>query len=261
MSHSRKPNLFNRLHLAQIIGRDPSEIQNSSCHITKRTQRQKRGKLQPRPSISMSDILCSYSLTDGASSFAKQAHRVTFDLTNDEGKAERSKQQTWDKKRKKFIKGDGVGADNIKMVRTENGTRLPATFRSGRFDEWKSKSRVTLPRIGEAENPSQIRGKNTGPGGHRFKHTKVVEAKPLDKLSKDYERKVRQLKKKNTEDGSQSNSRTSCGKGTRRGGKTYSRVKTELKTSQQIRKDRKLVANRRAKNARPSRSNGKKGKH
>lgn len=202
-----------------------------------------------------------YSLTDGASSFAKQAHRLTFDLTNDEGKAERSNQQTWDKKRKKFVKGDGVGADNIKMVRTENGTRLPATFRSGRFDEWKSKSRVTLPRIGEAENPSQIRRKNTGPGGHRFKHTKVVEAKPLDKLSNDYERKVRQLKKKNAEEGSSSNSRLMTGgKSARRGGKTYSRVKTELKTSQQIRKDRKIVENRRAKNARPSRSNGKRGK-
>jgi ATP-dependent RNA helicase DDX54/DBP10 len=147
------------------------------------------------------------------------------------------------------------------MVRTENGTRLPATFRSGRFDEWKSKSRMTLPWIGEAENPSQIRGKNTGPGGHRFKHTKVVEAKPLDKFSKDYERKVRQLKKKNMEEGSPSKLRLmSGGKSARHGGKTYSRVKTELKTSQQIRKDRKLVANRRAKNARPSRSSGKKGK-
>jgi len=237
-------------------------MRNSSCHITRRTQRQTRGKLQPYPSISISNTVCSYSLADGASSFAKQAHRVTFDLANDEGKAERSKQQTWDKKRKKFVKGDGVGADNIKMVRTENGTRLPATFRSGRFDEWKSKSRVTLPRTGEVENPSEIRRKNTGSGGRRFKHTQIVEAKPLDKLSKDYERKVRQFRKKNMEEGSTSNSRLIFGgKSARHGGKTYSRIKTELKTSQQIRKDRKLVENRRAKNARPSRSSGKKGKH
>jgi len=206
-------------------------------------------------------MVCSYSLTDGASSFAKQAHRVTFDLTNDEGKVEKHHQQTWVKKKKKFVKGDGVGADNVKLVRTESGTRLPATFRSGRFDEWKAKNRASLPRVGEAENPSQYRRKPAEPGGHRFKHTKVVEAKPLDKLSKDYERKARQLKKKNKEEGPSSDSRSLAGgKSARRGGKTYSRVKTELKTSQQIRKDRKLVENRRAKNARPRRSNGQKGK-
>jgi ATP-dependent RNA helicase DDX54/DBP10 len=205
-------------------------------------------------------MVCSYSLTDGASSFAKQAHRVTFDLTNDEGKADKSNQPTWDKKKKRFVKGDGVGADNVKMVRTESGTRLPATFRSGRFDEWKAKSRMSLPRIGEVENPSQNWRKRSGPGGHRFKHTKVVEAKPLDKLSKDYERKVRQLNKKIKEGPSSDPRSMSGGKSARHGGKTYSRVKTELKTSQQIRKDRKLVENRRAKNARPSRCSGRKGK-
>jgi DBP10CT (NUC160) domain len=41
----------------------------------------------------------------------------------------------WDKKKKKFVKGNGTGANNVKLVRTENGTRLPATYRSGRFDE------------------------------------------------------------------------------------------------------------------------------
>ncbi|KAF8973242.1 P-loop containing nucleoside triphosphate hydrolase protein [Flammula alnicola] len=209
-----------------------------------------------------------YSLTDGASSFVKQAQNVTFDLTNDEGKAAKGKGQTWDKKKKKFVQGDGVGADNVKMVRTENGTRLPATFRSGRFDEWKNKSRVSLPRIGEAENTSMVHKKPTGPGGHRFKHNKVVTAKPLDKLSHDYERKVRQLKKKEDVSGTSQESRphsTPGGKklGARRGatGKSYSRVKNELKSSEQIRKDRKIMEKRRAKNARPSHSAGKKRKH
>jgi DBP10CT (NUC160) domain len=52
--------------------------------------------------------------------------------------------KNWDKK-KKFLKGDGTGANNVKLVRMENGTRLPATYRSGRFDEWKSQHRVNLP--------------------------------------------------------------------------------------------------------------------
>ncbi|KAF8906512.1 DEAD-domain-containing protein [Gymnopilus junonius] len=202
-----------------------------------------------------------YSLIDGASSFVKQAQSVAFDLTNDEGKVERSNKQIWDKKKKKFVRGDGAGANNVKMVRTENGTRLPATFRSGRFDEWKMKNRVTLPRIGEAENTS--RNNQIGSGSRRFKHVKVVSAKPLDKLSKDYDRKLRQQKKK--ADGTEASSDQPQHSSGRKAlgshlGKSYTRVKSELKTAEQIRKDRKIAEKRKAKNARPARSGGRKGK-
>lgn len=173
---------------------------------------------------------------------------------------------TWDKKKKKFIRGDGVGADNVKMVRTENGTLLPVTYRSGRFDEWKSKSRVALPQIGEAEHSSTGTRKHAKPGVRRFKHNRIVAPKPLDKLSKDYERKVRQQKKEEANGPSSSSSpkESSPARGKkvsmRRGGKTYGHVKTELKTSEQIRKNRGTLEKRRAKNARPSRHGGKKGK-
>lgn len=207
-----------------------------------------------------------YSLTDGASSFAAQARGVTFDLGGDDGVANRQKRQmNWDKKKKKFIKGDGVGADNVKLVRTENGTRLPATYRSGRFDEWKSKSRISLPKIGEAEPELSRRGSSTG--GKRFKHNKVVTAKPLDRLSKDYDRKVRQMKKRDAETEPErsrnglSKPPLSRGKGAktggRYGGKSMGRVKTELKTTEQIRKGRKMLDNKRAKNGRPSRGKGR----
>lgn len=169
----------------------------------------------------------------------------------------------WDKKKKKFIKGDGVGADNVKLVRTENGTRLPATYRSGRFDEWKAKSRVTLPKVGEAE-PEGIR--SHGSGGRKFKHNKVVSAKPLDKFSHDYERKVRRKKKEResleTNEVGSSRPMSRAGKGAKTGGrysgKSTSRVKTEIKTVDQIRKGRLAKEKKRAKNARPSR---KKGRH
>ncbi|KAG8213957.1 P-loop containing nucleoside triphosphate hydrolase protein [Butyriboletus roseoflavus] len=206
-----------------------------------------------------------YSLTDGASSFAAQAHRVTFDLTGDVTVAERQRhnRMTWDEKKKKFIKGDGSGADNIKLVRTENGTRLPATYRSGRFDEWKKKAKVTIPKIGEreAERPASVRAS----GGRRWRHNKVSEAKPLDKLSKDYERKSRQLKKKEQSatggesEGSQARPVKNTGKvskknsGKRVGGKSLRRVKSEIKTVDQIHKTRKNTEKRRVKNARPSR--------
>lgn len=200
-------------------------------------------------------------MKDGASSFAKQAQTVTFDLTNDNGDPGK-RQMTWDKKKKKFIQGDGAGADNVKMVKTESGTRLPATFRSGRFDEWKSKSRVSIPRVGETENTSS---RNIfGQRGRRFMHNKVAMPKPLDKLRGDYKRKVRQGKKKETdaklssEDKEVPSSERKKRYGLRHSAKSIGRVKTEIKTAEQIRKQRKLVEKRRAKNARPSYSSGKK---
>jgi len=200
-----------------------------------------------------------YSLKDGAS-FIEQAKHVTFDLTNDDGTAARKQksQLTWDKKKKKFIKGDGAGADNVKLVRTESGTKLPATYRSGRFDEWKNSHHKSLPRIGEAE-PEGANKKMFG-SGRKFKHNKITEAKPLDKLSFGFERKTKQKQKqKDTPgEGEASKRKPDTGKrGGRYGGKPIGKVKNELKTVDQIKKTRDLQAKRKAKNARPSKKKGK----
>ncbi|KAG6820733.1 hypothetical protein H0H93_012379 [Arthromyces matolae] len=195
-----------------------------------------------------------YSLHDGAT-FAQQAQSATFDLTGDDVVAGRQKRQTqlnWDKKKKKFVKGDGVGADNVKLVKTESGTKLPATYRSGRFDEWKAKTRTTLPRVGEAENEG-ARRRLGDRGGQRFKHTGSTQPKVLDKLHVSYERKLRRLQNKGNNDEETKSSGNAKPAGGRFGAKFVGRVKSELKTSEQIRKDRKIIEKKRAKNARPSR--------
>ncbi|KAI0076110.1 DEAD-domain-containing protein [Panus rudis PR-1116 ss-1] len=203
-----------------------------------------------------------YSLRDGAT-FAEQAKNVTFDLTGDEALQERKRRELrWDKKKKKFVKGMGEGADNVKLVKTESGQKLPATYRSGRFDEWKAKSRVSLPRVGEAESETAQRRGAFGPGGRKWKHNKVEAPKPLDKLSKDYEKKVRQMKKKSDGVAEEDGPAARGGKkgkalGVRSSGKTVGRVKNELKTVDQIRKSRKIQEQRKAKNARPSRKKGR----
>lgn len=209
-----------------------------------------------------------YSLRDNAT-FAEQARNATFDLTTDEGVAAQKRaysQTTWDKKKKKFVKGDGAGADNVKMVRTESGTKLPATYRSGRFDEWKAKSKFSLPKVGEMEDSRFTGAGPAGKGGKRFKHQQVTQAKPLDKLHKSYEKKVKQIKKgAETAGPTEGEGAGGRGKGKggrptggRYGGKPMGRVKNELKSAEQIRRDRKMSDQRRAKNARPS--SRKKGK-
>ena len=171
---------------------------------------------------------------------------------------------TWDKKKKKFVQGDGVGADNVKLVKTESGAKLPATYRSGRFEEWKSKNKKSLPRVGETESS------RTGQIGKRYLHKKISEPKQLDKAHVNYERKSRQRKKMGAGtsgmdegDDPRKGSRKGGKKavlGRRYGGKTIGRVKTELKTVDQIRKTRKVAEHRKAKNARPSHKGKGKGR-
>ncbi|KAI0374114.1 DEAD-domain-containing protein [Pilatotrama ljubarskyi] len=203
-----------------------------------------------------------YSLRDGAS-FAEQAKNVAFDLTGDEAAAQerQRREMKWDKKKKKFVKGTGEGADNVKMVKTESGAKLPATYRSGRFDEWKAKSRVSIPRVGEAEAEGPRRGGAVGPGGRKYRHKQVVAPKPLDKLRGDYEKKIKKFQSAEKEAGdgaAPGSSRPPAAKrGVRFGGKPIGKVKNELKTVDQIRKARKIAEMRKAKNARPSRKKGK----
>ena len=161
----------------------------------------------------------------------------------------------WDRKKKKFIRGDGVGSDNVKLVKTETGNKLPITYRSGRFDEWKAKNKQGIPKVGETEGP---RAKNTVLEGKRWKHNKVQSSKPLDKLSIDYESKMRLSKKKYAPQGGEEDvqKQPRVLQHGRSKGKTVGKVKNELKTADQIRKQRQLMEKRKAKNARRS----KKGK-
>lgn len=191
------------------------------------------------------------------------------------------------------MRGAGEGADNVKIVKTESGARLPATYRSGRFEEWKAKTKTFLPKIGEAENEaSGSRGRGGFRGGRggrvagrKFMHHGQTEAKPLDPRTLGYERKARQMKKRTEEaraaGGEDSSSRGGRGgmgagrggrgggrggamggrggrggAGGRYGGRDMGRVKSELKSADQIRKSREAQARKKAKNARPS----KKGK-
>ncbi|TBU33897.1 ATP-dependent RNA helicase DBP10 [Dichomitus squalens] len=212
-----------------------------------------------------------YSLRDGAS-FAEQARNVAFDLTGDETSAQerQRRENKWDKKKKRFVRGTGEGADNVKLVKTESGVKLPVTYRSGRFDEWKAKTHMSLPKVGEAEPENARGGGGHGPGGRKYRHKQVVAAKPLDKLRGDYERKARQLKDGQQHNGGDQNpargssSRPSLEKGkgqpkkgSRFGGKPVGKVKNELKTVDQIRKARKTAEQRKLKNARAPRKKGK----
>ncbi|KAG7307922.1 hypothetical protein JYU34_006538 [Plutella xylostella] len=74
-----------------------------------------------------------------AVNFSAGASAAELDLGVDTGDADRSRrnQLRWDRKRKKMVQ-DSDGSR--KMIRTEFGGRIPATYRSGRYDEWKKRN-------------------------------------------------------------------------------------------------------------------------
>ncbi|KNE90219.1 hypothetical protein PSTG_16326 [Puccinia striiformis f. sp. tritici PST-78] len=100
-----------------------------------------------------------YNLNEGTSAeFVSQSKLALFDLgTNDEGKlsslssTQKASQVKWDRKTKKFVKVNQLGQDNIKLVKTESGMKLPATFKTGTFDNWKKTSKIKIPNVGEHE--------------------------------------------------------------------------------------------------------------
>lgn len=209
-----------------------------------------KGGLLRLPCCKSNQQFNRYSLQDGAT-FAEQARTAEVSLMDDEqlkvNKVAPS-QLKWDKKKKNFVRGGGVGADNQKLIKTESGARLPATFKSGKFDEWRKKHKMDIPRTGEAEEKNHkalAMGMNGGVGGKKYRHNKITDAKPLDKNDKNYEKKLQNRNKKKNQDGAASDGKV------RRGG-NVSNKRNEIKSVDAIRKQRELASNRKAKNARPS---------
>ncbi|WVF70106.1 hypothetical protein IAT40_004894 [Kwoniella sp. CBS 6097] len=87
-----------------------------------------------------------YSLQSGAS-VPESLSASTFDMTADEGqgpRAQKASQIRWDRKKRKFVK-NASDNEGVKMIRTESGAMLPATYNSGRFTEWKARQRNRKP--------------------------------------------------------------------------------------------------------------------
>jgi ATP-dependent RNA helicase DDX54/DBP10 len=194
----------------------------------------------------------SYNTASQNSNFVEAARGVTMDLTNDDGaksfaEPARAKGMRWDKKNSKYVAraNDEDGSKGKKMIRGESGQKIAASFQSGRFDRWRKANKVDrLPRTGEAERQGPASAGGVGRGfGTRYKHKQERAPKEADKYRDDYhvrKKRVAEAKEKRVgkyKDGD--------GKG-------------EIKSTEDIRKDRKLQERKKAKNARPAK-NGRRG--
>ena len=204
--------------------------------------------------IALSDwYVYRYSLDDGAS-FAAQANNAAFSLegAGDElsGPApQKASMLRWDRKTKRIVQGDGTGADNKKLIRTESGARLPASFRSGKYEEWQAKKRVSVPRVGDAELPNR---QGAHSGGKRWTHKGGRPSESTEEPNK----------KGQATRGKVPGTKTKMRNSNTKGGKAGA-AKGGLRNVDQITKERKQKDNRKRRSEQPSKkkpAGGGKGK-
>lgn len=198
-------------------------------------KKRKQKKSYRDPQFYMSHHLPADAIQDQQlelkSSFANDAAKATFDLDNDDKLQKNSQVMRWDKKKGKYINSQSV--EGKKYIIGESGQRIPATFRSGKFDEWKRLRNIRSIKSEMAESADAKDDNNK-----RFKHKKVTAPRAPDKFRDDFHKQKKKVTKA-LEAGVNV-------KGFNRGGQR------EMKTTAEIRKARNLKEKRKAKNARPS---------
>ena len=185
----------------------------------------------------------AYGVHSGSNTnFAEAARGVTMDLNQDEaakGFGEARGIMRWDKRQKKYVarQNDDDGSKGKRFVRGESGAKIAASFRSGRYDAWRKAQRVgRVPRVGEAESSTGNIGGKAGAGlghGKRYRHTSMKAPKEADRLRDDYDKRKKKMQS--------AEERVKADKG-----------KKEVRSVDDIRKQRNLTERRKEKNARPS---------
>ncbi|KAM3164530.1 ATP-dependent RNA helicase DBP10 [Lachancea thermotolerans] len=177
--------------------------------------------------------------------FTNEAANATFDLHNDD-KVQNHKQVAttkWDKKRQKYVNTQGL--DNKKYIMGESGHKIPASFRSGKFDEWSKARKLGPLKVGakESSTTAKMLSNPTAEGqrsiGGRFKHNKVRAPKLPDKHRDDYHVQKKKVEK-------------AVSSGIPVKGYNAPGMKSEMRSTQQIYKERVAKEKKRAKNARPA---------
>ncbi|ODV77060.1 ATP-dependent RNA helicase DBP10 [Suhomyces tanzawaensis NRRL Y-17324] len=163
------------------------------------------------------------------SSFANEASNATFDLQNDELSLNRQVMR-WDTKKGKYINSQST---DKKYIIGESGNKIPATYRSGRFDEWRKQRNLQPARNGAIEKT------DAGANDKRFKHKKTAAPKLPDKFRDDYHKQKKKVEK-------------AMDSGIRVKGYNKPGQQQEIRSTEQIRKNRNIKEKRKEKNARPS---------
>ncbi|CAD0197411.1 unnamed protein product [Chrysodeixis includens] len=130
-----------------------------------------------------------------AVNFSAGAEAASLELGADSGEAARAHSHAlrWDRKRKKMVHVDPDGGR--KMIRTESGGRVPASYRSGRYDEWRKRNAA------DAGSDDEHQDKNRKKAASEFrphwvKHNERIAKKSTEAKSKEFKNKQQIVKER-----------------------------------------------------------------
>ncbi|PAV83717.1 hypothetical protein WR25_25111 isoform B [Diploscapter pachys] len=133
-----------------------AKASNAEKKLNSREEMKKRDKEFHFVPYASSDYQSEKQLALQKTDFAKQAEGAVVDLIADEedGLRKQNNVRRWDRKKKKFV---GTSEEEqVKKIRTEEGTWLPATYKTGIYEEWKEKQKIAMRKEedeeGEAAN-------------------------------------------------------------------------------------------------------------
>ncbi|XP_028160377.1 ATP-dependent RNA helicase DDX54 [Ostrinia furnacalis] len=129
-----------------------------------------------------------------AVNFNAGAASAELDMGADSGDMARERRQLlrWDRKRKKMVHVDPDGGR--KMIRTESGGRVPASFRSGRYDAWRKRN--AQPDDDDAPDDPHANRPVSDFRPHWVKHNERVAKKKAEASSKEFRDKQQIVKER-----------------------------------------------------------------
>lgn len=210
---------------------------------TKKSNAKKERKSYRDPQFFLSHYAPAASIQDkqlSISSFANDAANAAFDINNDETFKGNKQVMQWDRKKGNYVNSQST---DKKFIIGESGQKIPATYRSGRFDEWRKQRNIsrstTASGSGPNSAPSGTVDFNQPESNQKFKHKQNKSPKLPDKFRDDYHKQKAKVE-----------NAVSSGKFVKGYNKPGQRQ--ELKSTEQIRKARAEKEKRMQKNARPS---------
>ena len=124
--------------------------------------------------------------------FNQETAAASFDIIGDDSDMiKKQKSLTkWDEKKKKFLKVKAYDNSNEKTIRAEDGSKIKATYKTGRYKDWMAKSKKSSLTIGESEESNNMTISTRRRGWHYTKaKSNQSDLKSVDTIIKD--RKVK----------------------------------------------------------------------
>ncbi|XP_023940807.1 ATP-dependent RNA helicase DDX54 [Bicyclus anynana] len=184
----------NKLQQAEGILEESSKSNSTEEFSVAKSSKKKKKAAQRDENYIPHFASDQHTETGMAVNFSAGASSAELELRGDDAAGLRSRraQLRWDRKRKKMVHVDPDGGR--KMMRTESGGRVSASFRSGRYAEWRKRNAAPDD---DDERPSADKPQKLSEFRPRWvKHNERVNKKKAEASSKEFRNKQQIVKER-----------------------------------------------------------------